>query len=721
MTTDTLIDLATARHRAGDLLEARRLYEQALATAPDDARALFRIGLLDLQENRPASALVRIERAVATDPEDPRYQMGLGRTLQSLGRLRAAIAAYRTVLAITPEDADARFALATALQAAGEDIAAVAAYRASLEVDPRRVDALNNLGVLLGARREFPAAEAALRNALAIQPTNAAATFNLGKVLHDLARPEEAISLYRRSVELRPDHAEALCNLGNVHKELGELDAAEHCYTEALRVRPNSVLGWNNLGCLMRTTGRFDEAEQALRQGLLIDPQHAALHDNLGSVLKDVGEIDAAIDSFRRALAIDPCAAATHSNLLYALSFQSSRPEPILEEARRWGGRFAAEPANRPAAPPADRSPERALRIGYVSPDFRDHCQSLFTLPLLAKHDRGAFRIHCYSDVVRADEYTRRVRGHADVWRDTRALGDAELATLIGEDRIDVLVDLTMHMAGGRPGLFVRKPAPLQICWLAYPGTTGIAAIDCRLSDPRLDPPGSERHYVEPTIRLPDSFWCYEAQSTEACGPLPALRNGFVTFGCLNNPCKLSEPTLDLWSALMRALPNSRLILLAPPGRRRAGFAGRFAARGVDPARIDFLAFRPRREYLRAYQQIDIGLDTLPYNGHTTSLDALWMGVPVISRIGDTCVGRGGLSQLYQLGLAELAADSDEAFVRIALALAGDADRLAAMRAELRARMQRSPLMNAERFARNLEHIYRGLWREMLAATAPRV
>ncbi len=348
------------------------------------------------------------------------------------------------------------------------------------------------------------------------------------------------------------------------------------------------------------------------------------------------------------------------------------------------------------------------MRIGYLSPDFRDHCQSLFTVPLLSNHDRAAFEVICYSNVERPDSHTRRIAALVDGWREIRHLEDAAVCELIRRDGIDILVDLTMHMADGRPLVFARKPAPVQIAWLAYPGTTGIEAMDYRVSDPRLDPPGFESQYSEHTLRLPDSFWCYDPLTDQPeVNDLPALRRGQLTFGCLNNPCKLTDATVRLWSGVMRGVPDARLLLMAPPGRYRERLRRQMSAQGIEAARIDFVAYRPRAEYLRSYHDMDLGLDTFPYNGHTTSLDSFWMGVPVITRVGRTCVGRAGLSQLFQLDLLELAAESDEAFVTIAVALASDTARLATLRAGMRARLQQSRLMDARRFAQSIEALYR--------------
>jgi protein O-GlcNAc transferase len=743
---DQLLETATGHHRAGRFVEARRLYQDVLAQTPTHAVALYRCGLLELQDGHPAAALELAQRAAAAVADEPRYHFVLGQVLQALGRWDQAIGAYeatlelqpnfveawnslgicrqmrrqfapastayRQALALDPQNAGIMANLGTVLREMGELKQAVDLLRGAVDLEPTVASHAVNLGVALWNQRDFAAAERTLDQVLAQHPNDADAAFNLGNALHALGRPREAIERYAQATALRAGYADALINLGNVQTEIGDFRAAQASYDAALAAAPNSPVALNNAACLLRTLGRLDDAEDLLQRALQLDPANAALHDTLGNVYKDAGALDAAIDSFRRALELDPAAVATHSNLAYALSFQSSLPGPILDECLRWNSRSAGVP--RCALSEASgQAPERRLRIGYVSPDFRVHCQSLFTIPLLSHHDHTAFEIFCYSSVKRPDACTSRIAEYADEWRDVRPLDDAALCQLIREDGIDVLVDLTMHMAGGRPLLFAAKPAPIQIAWLAYPGTTGIGAMDYRLSDPRLDPPEFDAHYSERTIRLADSFWCYDPLTTlPAVNTLPAIERGYLTLGCLNNPCKLTNHTLRLWGAVMHALPTSRLVVLAQPGRHRRLLSRRLEACGIAPTRVEFQSFKPRDAYLCTYHGIDIGLDTFPYNGHTTSLDSLWMGVPVVTRVGRTCVGRGGLSQLHQLNLLELAAESDAAFVSIATALGTDLVRLAALRQELRPRLERSPLMDAARFTANIERIYRAAWQE---------
>jgi protein O-GlcNAc transferase len=779
VTTDQLLDLATERHRAGNLPEARRLYQQVLEQSPAHTVGLFRFGLLELQEGHAEAALPLISQAAAAAPSERRYQFGLGKTLAALRRWDDAMAAYKRVLQLDAKSADAYFALGNSLAEVGNHADAIDAYRSAVQLQPDFTDAFNNLGnahrilanlpqamtayeralelqpdhavamsnlgsilhaqgqtdraikllhaavklepqvtthaVNLAAaicdRRQFTEAALLLQKVLEIDPANAQALHNLGNALHGLGRLREAVEQYRKAIALQPDYADAMNNLGNVCKELGEFSPAMDAFESAIRTRPAFVAAMNNAGCLLRTLGKLEEAEVMLRRALKIDDRHPALYDNLGNVLKDAGQLDTAIDCFRRSLELDPASWATHGNLVYALSFSSRDGQAILDEALRWNQRHAVRLQSQIRAHSNDRDPNRRLRIGYVSPDFREHCQSLFTIPLLSNHDHDQFEIFCYSSVERPDACTGQIAGYADVWREVRPLDDGQLADLIRADRIDILVDLTMHMAGGRPLLLARKPAPVQIAWLAYPGTTGISTMDYRLSDPRLDPPEFDRQYSEKTIRLPDSFWCYDPLTDQPeVNPLPALERGHITLGCLNNPCKLTDGTLRLWSGVMRALPTAKLVLMIPPGTYRQRLLDRLAIQEITTDRVSFLPFRPRVDYLRSYHQIDLGLDTLPYNGHTTSLDSLWMGVPVVTRVGQTCVGRGGLSQLFQLDLVELAAESDEKFVSVAVEWASDLERLAEVRNQLRQRLERSPLMNGKRFAKNIEAVYRRSW-----------
>ena len=431
-------------------------------------------------------------------------------------------------------------------------------------------------------------------------------------------------------------------------------------------------------------------------------------------------QLDEAITAYRQALTLDPKLPLVHSNLVYTLHFHPGyNAQAIAEEHRRWNQQHA-EPLTRFIQPHAnDRDPERRLRVGYVSPDFRDHVVGRNLLPLFRQHDRTQFDITCYAHNSRPDAITGQFQQHADAWRDIVGLSDEQAAQLIRHDRIDILVDLSLHMAQNRLLIFARKPAPVQVTFAGYPASTGLTTIDYRLSDPYLDPPGmDESVYSEQTIRLPDSFWCYDPLEGREIpvNSLPALETGVVTFGCLGNFCKVNPPLLTLWAQVLRQVERSRLLLLASQGSHRQRTLDFLQQEGVDANRVDFVPHQRRQQYLELYHRIDLGLDTFPYGGHTTSLDSFWMGVPVVTLVGQTSVSRAGWCQLSNLGLTELAGHTPAEFVRIAVELANDLPRLRELRSTLRRRMEQSPLMDAPRFAHNIETAYRTMWRTWCAA-----
>jgi protein O-GlcNAc transferase len=698
-------------------------FGRALAAEPRWAEVRFALGRARQAQGDLPAAISEYRKTLEIQPEFAEALNNLGNCLQMQGNLAEAEPMYRRALAARPEYAGAMANLALVIAAGGKTDEAVELLQSAIRLEPAAAMHYVNLGAVLCQRRNFSDAAAILDKAIALDANLPQAAYNLGNALQGLGKLREAIGYYQKAIALQPDYVDAYNNLGNVFSSLGDFAQAAAAFDAAMAARPDNATALNNAGCLQRKLGKMEQAETTLRRALAIDPSLAAAWSNLGNVLKDAGALDAAIACYRKAVALDPRDAVAHGNLVYSLLFQTDDGPMILAEAKRWDDLHGKplRPAN--VALAADRSPDRGstelaevrLRIGYVSGDFRDHCQTLFTLPLFSSHDRVAFEIYCYSSVERPDDFTRQLIPHADVWRDARHWTDAELANVIADDGIDILVDLEMHMATGRPGVFARKPAPIQVAWLAYPGTTGMSAIDYVLSDPRLAPPQFDDHYSEKVIRLPDTFWCYDPLTDPPyrpeVNPLPALSGGPITLGCLNAPCKLTDQTIGMWAGVMRQIGNARLLLMAPPGQRRQHLLGRFAAAGIAADRVAFVPFQPRSLYLQTYHQIDIGLDTFPYNGHTTSLDSLWMGVPVVSRIGNTAVGRAGLSQLTNLGLEELAAETDEWFVHIAAALASDLSRLAATRQDLRGLLQKSPLMDRQRFARNIESAYRSMVR----------
>jgi predicted O-linked N-acetylglucosamine transferase (SPINDLY family) len=419
------------------------------------------------------------------------------------------------------------------------------------------------------------------------------------------------------------------------------------------------------------------------------------------------GQIALAMEHFRIALAMNPANSLLHDDLVYLLSFHPDySDEQIAAELREWeknhGGQFRTK-VDTPRQ--NGGSGKSRLRVGYVSPEFWRQAESHFVIPLLEAHDHGKFEIHCYSSTPKPDERTEQIRKSADAWHEVRQLSDEQLAEKIAKDEIDVLVDLTMHMRNSRMVTFARKPSPVQVAWLAYPGSTGLHAMDYRLTDRYFDPPGEKSPFVETPWVLPDCWVVYHPLAQSALAPPKTNRP--ITFGSLNHSRKMNDVTLRLWARTMKQVDGSRILLKIETPEHRARAKGIFEGEGVSADRVEFVAWLARWEYLRCYDRIDVGLDTLPYGGITTTCDALWMGTPVVSLVGTTIASRAGLGILSTVGLAELVATSEEQFMAIAAGLARDRGRVAEFRKGLRQRIEVSPLMDARRFAGNVESAYR--------------
>jgi predicted O-linked N-acetylglucosamine transferase (SPINDLY family) len=738
-------NLGNVLRRIGRLDEAMAVYRQAIRLQPDHADAHSNLGAVLEMKGQLSEAIASHRTAIAMRPSFAGAYNNLGGALLATGQIEEGIAAYRTAIALKPDYAEALCNLGHALCESGRFTEAIDACQTAIALNPRLPDGHNNLGNALAAAERTGEAIAAYQTALRLRPDDAKTHYNLGCALAASSQIDEAISAFRHAIALRPDFAEAYSNLGNALCQNGMLEEAISACRRAIALQPDFAEAYSNLGNALAGKGEPDDAAAACRHAIALSPALAEAHCNLGNALKDAGRIGEAIAAYRQSIALEPDDSGARENLLYTLHFHPAYDaRAIAEEHRLWALRHA-EPLRQFIQPHFNvRDPSRRLRIGYVSGDFREHVIGRNILPIFRRHDRAQFHLTCYAQVKRPDRITAEFQQLADNWRNIAGVSDAQVAGKIRADQIDILVDLTMHMAGNRLLVFAQKPAPVQLTWAAYPASTGLSIMDYRLSDPYLDPfdgaqgdpPGmDESIYSEKTIRLPNSFWCYDPLEERelAVNPLPALSstlrlssslslraegrpegsepNGLVTFGCLNNLCKINEPVLALWSRVLRRVERSRLLILSPPGSHRHEMLERMSREGISPERVEFFPVQPRRAYMELYHRIDIGLDTFPYNGHTTSLDSLWMGVPVVTLVGQTAVARAGWCQLSNLGLIELAAHTPEQYVQIAVELAGDLPRLAEMRSTLRRRMEQSPLMDAPAFARDIEAAYRRMWR----------
>ena len=590
---------------------------------------------------------------------------------------------------------------------------AEATCRQGLALAPNDPAAWQLLGRIAHETGNHAVAIECFERTVRLDPGNPAAHNNLGILLKNQGRLLEAMACYQHALRLKPDFVQACNNLGNVWQQLGKLDEAIASCRRAIEINPNFPDPYVTLGNIYREQDRWDEAVAIYEQALALNQNLAAAHYGLAHILKDRGQLDAAIARYHRATKLKPDVARYHSSLVYALNFHAGiDAHSILEEHRRWN-QLHAEPLSRFIEPHVnDRSPDRRLRVGYVSPDFRSHSVGRFILPLLQAHDHDRLEVFCYSSVRKPDAFTASCQASADTWRDVLACSDEELAQTIRKDQIDILVDLTMHTADSRLLVFARKPAPVQVTYLAYCGTTGLSAIDYRITDVYLDPPGHDTSiYSEQSVRLPEAYWCYRpmAEAPEVSS-LPAARNGMVTFGSMNNFCKVTQPTLAAWSRLLQVIPQSRLILHMRQGAHREELLRSFEQQGIARQRLVLMDWLNIAEYFKNYAQVDIALDPFPHGGGTTTCDALWMGVPVVSLAGQMAVSRGSLSILSNLGLADLVAFDVDRYIQIAANLAADLPRLGELRSSLRGRMQKSPLMDEPRFARHIEAAYREMW-----------
>ena len=652
-----LVDTALGHHGAGELEQAERLYRQALDLEPGNHNALHLLGVLRQQQGALDAAAALIERAVATAPDFVEAHSNLGVVYEAMGRAEDAAAAYLRAIALDPGFATARF--------------------------------------------------------------------NLGNVRRDQGRLEDAAACYRLALEARPDHAQAHIGLADVLYDLGRMEEAVAAYKQGLALDPGQPGAQYNLGLALDRLGRLEDAAGFYRKAIEAHPDVAEAHVNLGNVLNAQGSSNEAVASYRRALALNPGLAQARGNLLLCLHYPSGvEPAALYAEHRAFNARHAA-PLEGEIQPYAnDRSPERALRIGYVSADFKQHSVAYFLEPVLAAHDRQRFTTYCYSGVAQPDAVTTRLQGYGDRWRSTVGLPDPALAQLIRDDRIDILVDLSGHTAGNRLLAMARKPAPVQVTWLGYPDTTGLDAMDYRITDGIADPPGSaDALHSESLVRLAQGFLCYRPDpESPPVGELPAATVGRVTFASFNHLPKVTPEVIALWAEILRQTPGARLLLksgLLAAQVTRQRYLALFAAHGIGPERLTLSGKIPQvAGHLDLYNQVDIALDPFPYNGTTTTCEALWMGVPVVTLAGNLHASRVGASLLTRVGLAELAVDTPQTYLEKAVALAGNLPQLARLRAGLRERMAGSPLCDAAGFTRALEQAYREMWKRWISVSA---
>jgi protein O-GlcNAc transferase len=710
---DSQISLALAHHQAGRLGPAELAYAAHLAENPDDSEARHLLGVLRHQQGRTAEGRELIRAAIARAPSVGAYHANLGILEAALGDNAAAAAAFDRACVLAPAiTGQIRPLRAAACLAAGDFAQAEADFAQLASTAPEDGSAWRGLALARHARADAAGALPAYRRALALLPDDVPTMNGLGAALLDTGSAGESLAVLERAAASAAPWGPLLSNLGNARRATSDARGAIEALRRAVACDPDNATTLANLAAVLSEEGGLGEAAELCRQALRIAPDDTAARTNLAACLFDSGDVEAAVGMWRRNTA-DPRAG---SNALYALNFlPASSRSSMHAAAREWAERHArVGSATHPAAFANPRDPDRRLRVGIVSPDLRSHSVAWFLLPVLEALDRAAVEIHAFAELSVEDPITARIREHVAGWHPTAGQDDGAMADAIRAAGIDVLIDLAGHTAGGRLGPFMLRAAPVQMSWLGYPEVTGIEAIDWRITDASVDPPGTEAPGPagERPMRLESGFHAYRLP--EGAPGVQSRSGTEIVFGSFNNWPKHSPDCLSAWAEILARVPHARLVLknkaMGDPATREAMRAF-FAGRGIDPGRIEALVrVSDPRGHLALYGMVDIALDPFPYNGVTTTCEALSMGVPVVTLRGTTSAGRVGAALLERIGCLELVAGERAAYISRAVELAGDRGSLATYRTTLRDRIERSPIGDRTKVANELVAAIRAAW-----------
>ncbi len=628
------------------------------------------------------------------------------------GQLQIAESIYHQILQENPNHPDTLNLSGLIAHQANDNIKAAELINKAILSNPENPDYHYNLGIVLSSLGRWKDAIQAYRQAISLNSGYFEALNNLGNILREHSNTDSAIEIYNKALNLKPDCVEVLNNLGNVFKERGRIDNAIENYKKAIQIKPDYAEAWNNLGSALSAQNRFQDSIEHYRHALKLKPDYAEAWCNMGGVMEVIGEFNTSIESLRQALKYKPDYSIAFSNLLYLLSYNVvCSPEQILEEHRNWG-RINEEKQRADIFSHAkSTNPDKKLKIGYVSSDFRKHALSFFFEPILKNHDKSYVEIYCYANVHEPDDTTERLKTMVDEWCSTLEMSDKEVAQKIHGDKIDILIDLAGHTAKNRLRIFSYNPAPIQITYLGYCNTSGLKSMDYWITDTVLHPEDTVELAVENIIRMERCWTCYQpAVDTPDVKP-ETLANKIITFGSFNNVSKLSNMVIECWSQLLKEVENSRLILkarqLADPFIQEK-ISAQFAQNGIKSEQLILLPSTP--SHMADYNKVDIALDTFPRTGGVTTADALWMGVPVITLAGQRYIERQGASILKAIGLDELITLTHEEYMTRVITLAKDHTQRKELKTSLRERMANSRLCDGRDMAQALENTYRKMW-----------
>lgn len=728
--------------------------QRAVRLNPCDAKAHADLGVALQSTGQLELAVASQRRALELDPGLLWLHAIMAPALKALGQHESAATSYRKAIALQPNHAKLHAGLGESLRALADYQLAADSYRRALELNPQDGDAHSGLGAALHGLGQFEAAAASFSHAVSLAPGEVDARLNLGNTLLRLGQLDQAAAAYAAVLQLRPDHYDAHANLGIALEQMGQHEAALASYRQALLIRPEDVNAKRTVSAALFRMNRADEA-LALRQAALdaapgnglfhfdvgqsqcamgqfalatdsieralaLRPDDATIHTYLAYLQLEAGYRDRSLESYRRAFDLNPCAAA-HSNVLFALSHCTNDPAELFAEHRRFAELFEGPHLARRSPHTNLADPGRRLNVGFVSADLHNHAVVTFLEPIFELLSQSAgMTLYAYSNGTIDDHVSQRLRGHIPHWRRIHSLDDEAAEQMIRADGIDILVDLSGHSGGNRLPLFARKPAPLQASWLGYAGTTGLEAMDYYVSDGFHLPEGRyDDQFTEKIARIPLGAPFMPEPNAPDVSPLPALRNGYLTFGTFNRANKLSPEVIALWAKLLHAIPDARLVL----GGLHAGadqvVAGWFRDEGIDAARLTVQPRGTVSEYLAAHERIDVCLSAFPYTGATTVCHALWMGVPTLTNTGPTNPSHAAVCFLAHLGLSSFVADDDEHFVRLGVFLSQNIEELAQLRASMRERFTNSVVGHPVVAAAGLERALRLMWERWCAGLPP--
>ncbi|KAM3239823.1 hypothetical protein ACQJBY_053485 [Aegilops geniculata] len=713
--------------------QALDCFTEAVKVDPKNACALTHCGMIYKDEGHLVEAAEAYQKARSADPS---YKAAaeflaivltdLGTSLKLAGNTEDGIQKYCEALEVDSHYAPAYYNLGVVYSEMMQfDVALTCYEKAALE-RPLYAEAYCNMGVIYKNRGELDAAIACYDRCLTISPNFEIAKNNMAIALTDLGT--KAIVFYELALHFNPRCAEACNNLGVIYKDRDNLDKAAECYQMALSIKPNFSQSLNNLGVVYTVQGKMDAAASMIEKAILANPTYAEAYNNLGVLYRDAGSITLSVQAYERCLQIDPDSRNAGQNRLLALNYIDEGSDDKLYDAHReWGKRFMKLYAQYTSWD-NPKVADRPLVIGYVSPDFFTHSVSYFVEAPLTHHDYTNCKVVVYSGVVKADAKTLRFKDKVlkkgGVWRDIYGIDEKKVATLVREDKVDILVELTGHTANNKLGTMACRPAPIQVTWIGYPNTTGLPAIDYRITDSLADSPNTNQKHVEELVRLPESFLCYtpSPEAGPVC-PTPAISNGFITFGSFNNLAKITPKVMQVWARILCAVPNSRLVVKCKPfccDSIRQKFLSTLEELGLESLRVDLLPLiHLNHDHMQAYSLMDISLDTFPYAGTTTTCESLYMGVPCVTMAGSVHAHNVGVSLLTKVGLGRLVAKTEDEYVSLALELASDVSALEELRKSLRELMIKSPVCDGESFTRGLESAYRSMWHRYCDGDSP--